>query len=235
MSQYFSWMEIMKKKVVAIIGGSRGIGLKLVEELKSDFLVSTCSRSALEFKTDTFLICYCNVKNWNSVKGFITKTVEKFGKIDILIYNVGLMIFSDLLNTKEHDFDSMYIASAKGFMFACQEVLPIMKKQKSGHIIYISSTRGITTAAGKAGYSAMKQAGKSLVDSVILENKKYGIRASSICPGTVDTESARERYSMDELSKLNPIEEADVVKAVLFLLSLSKNAQVDSIVIGGQL
>lgn len=226
----------MRKKVVAIVGGSRGIGWKLVRVLRENFSISVCSRTITEGEGSTFFARRCNVKNWNDINRFVSDTMSKFGQIDILIYNVGLMIFDDLLDAKEHDFDEMYQTSVKGFMFACQEILPIMKKQKSGHIIYISSTRGITTAPGKAGYSAMKQAAKSLVHSVVLENKKYGIRASSICPGVIDTESTRKRYYNEKkFLKLNPIEETDVVKAVLFLLSLSKNAQVDSIVIGGKL
>lgn len=222
------------KKVILIAGGSRGIGKYLVEALGDNFLISACSRS-IEYKEGgDFLFWKCDLRNREEIKGFINATLNKFGKIDAVIYNAGLMLYDDLLEVKEKDIDAMYEVMVKGYLFLCQEIIPIMRKQEHGYIINISSTRGITTTSNKAAYSAMKQAAKSLTDSITIENKLYGIKATSICPGVVNTESSREMYG-GAVSGLNPIKEDDIVKTVLLLLSLSKNAHIDIIVIGGKL
>jgi NADP-dependent 3-hydroxy acid dehydrogenase YdfG len=222
------------KKVILIAGGSRGIGRYLTETLGNNFLISVCSRN-IEYKEgNDFLFWKCDLRNREETKSFINATLNKFGKIDVVIYNAGLMLYDDLLEVKEKDIDAMYEVIVKGYLFLCQEIIPIMRKQEHGYIINISSTRGITTALNKAAYSAMKRAAKSLTDSITIENKLYGIKAASICPGVVNTESSREMYG-GAVSGLNPIKEDDIVKTVLLLLSLSKNAHIDTIVIGGKL
>lgn len=225
------------KQVILIAGGSRGIGGFLVKSLRDKALLSVCSRNIVEKETNDFLSVKCDVSVQQGVPWFVNETVKKYGRIDVAIFNAGIMIYDRFMNMKEDDLDLMYSVMVKGFLYVCQSVIPVMRKEKSGYIINISSTRGITSAPEKAGYSAMKRAVVSLADSVRLENKEYGIKVTSIHPGLVNTGSTKEKYK--DTPNWNPyriaIEENDIVKAVLFLLSLSKNAYVDSIVIGGKL
>lgn len=224
----------MAKKVILIAGGSRGIGKFLVDSLKNNFIVSTCGRRIENKETNNFLSCKCDLSKKKEVENFIDITIRKFGRIHIMIYNAGLMVFDDFLDIKEKDINMMYDVIVKGYLFLCQKVIPIMRKQKYSQIINISSTRGITAMPNKGAYSAMKRAAVSLTDSIRMENKSYGIRVTSAHFGLVNTESSREIHGKD-LYKFKYIKQDDVFKTVKFLISLSQNAHVDSVVVGGRL
>lgn len=224
----------MEKKVIVIIGGSRGIGKFLVNSLAPDNRVCTCSLGTMERKTGNFLSMKCDAGKHKDVYDFIKATLREFHTIDIMIYNAGVMLFDDLLNVKEIDIDLMYETMVKGYLFMCQEIIPIMRGQGYGHIINISSTRGFTVAPGKSAYSAMKRAATSLTDSIRIENEQYGIIVSSLHFGLVNTASSRERYK-EALDNLHPIEQSDVLKSVEYVISLTPNAHVNSIVVGGKL
>lgn len=222
------------KKVILIAGGSRGIGQFLTKSLRDEFLISVCSRTLEWVEYDNFLSYKCDLRNREDTRAFVHFTLNKFGRIDVMIYNAGLMLYDDLLEVKEKDVDAMYEVMVKGYLFLCQEIIPIMRKQGYGHIINISSTRGITVAPNKSAYSAMKRAATSLTDSIRIENKQYGIKATSVHFGVVDTDSSREKYG-EEIHNLTPVKESSVLEVIRFLLSLAGDAQVDSIVVGGKL
>ena len=153
------------KKVIMIAGGSRGIGNHLVKSLENN-LISACSRSISNMEGDDFLYQKCDLRRRDEIKFFVDATLNKFGRLDTVIYSAGLMLYDNLLRIKEEDVDAMYEVTVKGFLFLCQYVIPIMREQGRGYIINISSTRGITTAPNKGAYSAMKRAAVSLTDSI---------------------------------------------------------------------
>jgi len=222
------------KKVILITGGSRGIGKYLVDSLSSNYQISTCSRSILELETDNLLSVKCDLRKHNDVVCFTGATIRKFGRIDVMIYNAGLILYDDMLDIKEDVIDELYGVTVKGYLFACQEVIPVMRKQGSGHIISISSIRGLSAVPGKSAYSAMKRAAISMTDSVRVENRQYGIKATSLHPAAVDTDSSRERYK-GKLGSINFVQEQDILKTIKFLLSLSEHTVVDSIFVDGEL
>jgi short-subunit dehydrogenase len=152
----------------------------------------------------------------------------------VVIYNAGLMLYDDLLYVEEDDIDAMYEVMVKGYLFLCQEIIPIMRKQGYGYIINISSTRGIAAAPNKSAYSAMKRAAVSLTDSIRIENKQYGIKATSVHFGIVDTDSSRKKYGKN-IRCLNPVKESSVSEMIRALLLFSNETQVDSIIVGGKL
>lgn len=211
----------MNKKVAIITGANRGIGQMIANSLAIDYNTVICDVSAkFEDKYGNVLYIPCDVSDKNSVKDVVNKTIEKFGRIDVLVNNAGLMLFDLFDDIKDEDIDRMYDVNVKGALFFSQEVLPVMRKQNSGYIITISSTRGITGAPHKGAYSATKFAVRGLMESIQTENKKYGIKTTSICPGAVGD---------DKVTK------EDVAKTVKYLLSLGPKAYVKQIIIGGQL
>jgi len=222
------------KKVILIAGGSRGIGKHLAETLGDNFLISACSRN-IEYKEGSdFLFWRCDLRNRKETKGFIDATLNKFGHIDVVIYNAGLMLYDNLLRIKEEDLDAMYEITVKGFLFLCQYIIPVMREQGHGYIINISSTRGVTAAPNKGAYSAMKRAAVSLTDSIRIENEQHGIKTTSVHFGIVDTDSSRKKYG-EKIYNFNPIGLDSVTDVIRFLLSLARGTQIDSIVVGGKL
>ncbi len=226
----------MNKKVALIVGATRGIGAYIANGL-NEFNISACGRSfnknsQKEVKRFGDLIeINCDVKDTDDVQHTVQRTIDHFGKIDLLIYNSGVMEFDCISNTDMSSLDTMYSVMVKGYLEFVKSVIPIMIKQNGGHIINISSTRAISPAPGKAGYSAMKRAAMSITESIIAEHSKDGIVATSINCGLVYTESSKRM--IPELQHKKYITEDDILKTIRYVLSLSKYATTPSIRVGG--
>jgi NADP-dependent 3-hydroxy acid dehydrogenase YdfG len=209
------------RPVVLITGTEKGLGRALADALNNDYRLILCDKDhKYSVVSQSKIIKPCDVSKISDVKEVVKLGLKKFGRIDVLINNAGLMLFDTFENIKETDIDAMYNVNIKGTLLFSQAVLPIMRKQRSGYIINISSTRGITGAPTKGAYSMTKFGVRALSETIFAENKKYGIKATTICPG--------------KLGK-NLVTYEDVVKTVKYLLSLGKQAHIRELIIGGQL
>jgi len=144
-------------------------------------------------------------------------------------------LYNELTKATIEEFEKSFDVNVKGVFLMCREILPYMRKQGSGYIINISSVRGITSAPNKGIYSATKFAVRALTETILLENQKYNIKATSICPGIVWTDSTIDKLRKEGLTRDDVIWEDDIVKTVRYLLSLSPKAYIREIVIGGRL
>lgn len=225
------------KKTILITGASRGIGKAIADNLIKDYNVVATSRTIPYKESESFLSLPYDIglSNGSSIKKLLCLVMDKFGRIDVLINNAGIMYYSSIENISHWEFDETFNVNVRGNLWMTQEVLGIMKAQKNGYIINIGSTRAITGAPLKGLYSMSKFALRALTQTIQLEYKEYGIKSTIICLGVVDTESSRKKYTKKELQEMNAIEEMDIVKTIKYLLSLSKNAYVPEIIIGGKL
>ena len=127
-----------------------------------------------------------NSKDWEIV---VTKTVEHFGKIDILLNNAGIAVWGTNDDTSEEIWDRVMDINAKGVFLGTKYVIPEMKKNGSGSIINVSSISGIIgQPAIQPVYNASKGAVRIFTKSTAVQYGKFGIRANSIHPGGVDTD-----------------------------------------------
>ena len=126
------------------------------------------------------------------IKLMVEHAQQNFGKIDILHNNVGVSIAggdAEITQIQNDNFDRIMAINLKSMIFACKYVIPIMRKQKSGNIINISSTAvheeypWVTYKLSKAGVNA-------LTEQIAIQNAKYGIRANCIEPGLMNTPMA---------------------------------------------
>jgi NADP-dependent 3-hydroxy acid dehydrogenase YdfG len=204
-----------------ITGAEKGLGKALADSLSGEYRLILCDKAyKYSLVSQSQIIKSCNVSNVSDIKEVVKLGLAKFGRIDVLINNAGLMLFDKFENIKETDMDAMYNVNIKGTLLFSQAVLPIMRKQRSGYIINISSTRGITGAPTKGAYSMTKFGVRALSETIFAENKKYGIKAITICPG--------------KLGK-NLVTYNDIAKTIKYLLSLGKQAHIRELIIGGQL
>lgn len=191
-------MQNIKGKVVVITGASSGLGeatarllsaegasvvlgARRVDRLKS--LASELAGSggkALAVPTD---VTHCD-----QVKKLVDTAVQKFGRIDVMINNAGLMPQAPLERLKIDEWDRMIDVNIKGVLYGIAAVLPYMKQQKAGHIINVSSVAGHKIRAGATVYAATKFAVRALSEGLRLEVKPYNIRTTVISPGAVATE-----------------------------------------------
>ena len=117
---------------------------------------------------------------------------QRFGRIDILHNNVGVSISggdAELLSITEEAFDRCVAINLKSCILACKHVIPIMRAQKSGAIVNISSNAVISTYPYVA-YKATKAAMVSFTEQLAYQNAEYGIRANAILPGLMNTPMA---------------------------------------------
>jgi NADP-dependent 3-hydroxy acid dehydrogenase YdfG len=122
------------------------------------------------------------------VQRLVDAAVEKYGRIDVMINNAGLMPSSPLERLKIADWDRMIDVNIKGVLYGIAAALPHMQARKSGHIVNVSSVAGHRVRAGTAVYSATKHAVRVLTEGLRQEVKAYNIRTTIVSPGAVATE-----------------------------------------------
>ncbi len=191
-------MDNIKGKVIVITGASSGlgeasarylseqgasvvIGARRTEKIKSIAEeITNSGGKAIAVTTD--------VTKYDQVKKLVDTAIEKFNRIDVIINNAGLMQQSPLESLKIDEWNNMIDINIKGVLFGIAAALPYMKKQKSGHIINVSSVAGHTVRAGGAIYSATKHAVRIISEGLRQEVKPYDLRTTIISPGAVETE-----------------------------------------------
>ena len=141
--------------------------------------------------------------------------VQTFGTLDILINNVGVGNYKNLVDTSAEEYDEMMDSNMRSTFLFTRYAVPVMIKQGSGTILMISSMAGIYGFGGEAVYCATKFAQVGFVQALDKELRPHGIKVGAICPGGVKTEFAlgkgRTEESVAESEMLDPEDVAGVV------------------------
>jgi NADP-dependent 3-hydroxy acid dehydrogenase YdfG len=185
-------------KVVVITGASSGLGEATAKRLSEEgaVLVLAARRAErIEKLTNTIeenggkaVAISTDVTNAQQVQSLVDSAVQKFGKVDVILNNAGLMPLSSLESLKVHEWEQMIDVNIKGVLYGIAAALPYMKKQKSGHFINVSSVAGHKIFGGSAVYSATKRAVRVISEGLRQEVTPYNIRTTIISPGAVKTE-----------------------------------------------
>jgi NADP-dependent 3-hydroxy acid dehydrogenase YdfG len=143
-----------------------------------------------------------DVTRYDQVKALVDAAVQTYGRIDVMVNNAGLMPNSPLERLKIDDWNQMIDVNIKGVLYGIAAALPHMQRQKSGHIINVSSVAGHKVRPGNAVYAATKHAVRAISEGLRMEVKPYNIRTTVISPGAMATEL------------VNSVTEPDVAAAV---------------------
>lgn len=239
-------MKNVENKVIIITGASSGIGeatakvlaangakvvLSARRENRLSKLAAEIGNNAVYLKSDV-----SDPKDMLSLAAFAK---EKFGKIDAVFANAGIMPAGNMSELKVGDWDAMVNVNIKGVLYSMAAVLPEFLVQKSGHIIVTSSVAGTKSVPGNAVYCGTKHFVRAMLDSFRSESVTEGtnIRTTIIYPGAIKTEllntiTPSETKSMVEEFYKNAGLTADVVaNAVLYAVSQPDDADVSDIVI----
>ena len=221
----------MDKQVALVTGASRGIGKAIAYLFAQEGMnVVICSRNenqirktAMEIQKDTGNIVVpvkTDVRNHVDVDKLVQSALNEFGRIDILVNNAGVAIIKSLVETTDHEYDTIMDTNLSGVFFCCKSVLPHMIKQKSGYIINISSGAGKTGFANLSVYCASKFGVIGMTESLAEEVSDYGIKVFSMCPGAVATQMQKEFMSNEEFEKRKNqmIQPEEVAQKVLQLI-----------------
>jgi len=183
------------------IGNGRATAILFAREGARVVLVDHNYESALETQAlieaegGTCFSYRADVTRQEDCEAFVRAAVEAYGRVDVLHNNVGIGGGDDeILSLKEESWDRIMSVNLKGMFLSSRSVLPVMREQRSGSIINISSIAAICST-GIVAYKTSKAGVNALTHQIALENAKYNIRANAIMPGLMNTPMAIEGIS----------------------------------------
>jgi NAD(P)-dependent dehydrogenase (short-subunit alcohol dehydrogenase family) len=189
-----------RDRAVAITGGSRGLGLLMARELAAEGArIAILARDPAELDLarrelaatggHRVLALPCDVRNEDEVRWAIDATAERFGRLDVLINNAGVIQVGPLEHMTVEDFEEAMRVHFWGPLHATLAALPHLRKQETGRIVNISSIGGRVAIPHLAPYSASKFALVGLSDGLRTELAREGIYVTTVCPGLMRTGS----------------------------------------------
>lgn len=184
-------------KVWYITGASKGMGFSLTKKLLSlGHSVAATSRSVNVFKqfseySDRFLELNVDLKSEQSIELSFKKTIEKFGKVDIIVNNAGYGLGGALEELTSDEINENFEVNFFAAVRVVQKVLPYLRVQRSGHIINISSIAGFAPGMGWSMYCAAKFALSGLSEALANDLKPLGIHVTNVLPGWFRTNFAK--------------------------------------------
>ena len=187
----------LKDKVAIVTGAAQGIGKVIALGLAkngADIVVSDINEDSLSSAVKEIealgrkaIAVKMDVSSLKDSEDMVKKTIDAFGKVDILINNAGITRDTVLLRMKEEQWDQVIQVNLKGTFNCTKAVIRSMFKQKSGKIINISSVTGAMGNAGQANYSASKAAVMGFTKSIAREYAHCGITVNAVAPGFIKT------------------------------------------------
>jgi NAD(P)-dependent dehydrogenase (short-subunit alcohol dehydrogenase family) len=228
-------------KVAIITGSGSGIGrasaLLFAREGAQVVVVDIHENDAAQTAEDagqgagSAMALQADVSSQSSCVSIVAKTIEAYGRVDILFNNAGVSSFKPVVETDEAEIDYVLGTNVKSVFFLSQATIPYMKQQGNGSIINNASITGIVGAPGMAAYATSKGAIITLTRTMALELAEDGIRVNCICPASVDTPMLRNslgrapdpEYARSQNIKRHPLGRLgtpeDVAYFALFLAS----------------
>lgn len=200
-------------KIAIVTGGAGGIGEALamgLGMLGATVVVSSRNQEAIgkvaqeitAASGNTAIAIASDVTDENSVKQLIDTVVDTYGKLDILVNAMGMNIKRDAMEYPMQDWDKLFEVNVKGTMIACKYAAQVMKEQKGGAIVNLSSVRGIRGyTGGNTGYCATKGAVELITKALALEWAPHNIRVNALGPALVITPGTKHIAEDPELAK----------------------------------
>ena len=241
-------------KVAIVTGASSGIGyatslalskagarvavgarrIDRLEELEKQI----SKNSSNERGEDIFIQKKLDVTSKSNCDSFVEAVVRKWGKVDILINNAGLMPLSFFKNSKVEEWEKMIDVNIKGVLYCTSAAIPYMLSKKSGHIVNISSVAGRIVFAGGSVYCATKHAITAFSEGLRKElSPQYNIRVTCIEPGAVSTElletiTDESMTKFIEASKnMETLQSEDIANAILYAIQAPNHVNVNEVLI----
>ena len=182
----------MSAKVWLVTGCSTGFGRHLSELVlaKGDKLVATArDPGKLDFLSgDDVLKCKLDVTDQSQIDAAVAAAVERFGRIDVLANNAGYGVMGGIEEVVMDDLRRQMEVNFFGAVMVLRGVLPVMRKQRSGHVLNVSSVAGLTSGATFGFYAATKFALEAVSEAVAAETAPLGIQVTLIEPGPFRTD-----------------------------------------------
>lgn len=221
-------MENLNNKTALITGGSKGIGLGIAEAFVHEGMnVLITGRTASDVEMAVLQLnaigkgkaigAAVDVRNLEAQAQAIAMVNEQFGELDVLIANAGVGHFAPIEDLTSEQWHDVMDINLTGVFYSVKAALPSLKKSK-GYIITIASLAGTNFFAGGAAYNASKFGLVGFTQAIMLDLRKYGIKVSTIMPGSVATYFNGHTPSDADAWKIQP---EDIGQMTLDLLKMN--------------
>ncbi len=223
----------MNTKTAIVTGGAQGIGKAIVQRLIKDGYFSviadisekewTGSVDYLGKEKSRFI--KCDISNEDDVKELFSKVLSERKGVDAVINNAGIIRDNIIWKMSKEDFDTVVDVNLKGTWLMCREAAKVMREQKHGRIVNISSRAWLGNNRGQSNYTASKAGIVGLTRVLALELGKYNVNVNAVAPGLIDTPLTQDlpEKIIGQLIEAQPTRRMgkpeDIANAVAFLLS----------------
>jgi 3-oxoacyl-[acyl-carrier protein] reductase len=210
---------------VIVTGASMGIGRGIATFLAMDgFEVGLLARSkelledlrqSIDEQGGTCFSARCDLRDPDETELAIAALVDGLGGVDALINNAGVVTRKSVFDIGVDEWRDMVDTNVNGMFYATRTVLPYLREQGHGHIINVSSISGRLPLPGGSGYAATKYAVTGFSQSLFQEVRDFGIKVTTVYPGSIDSESHRHGSDKDDSWKVAPEEVGQACRDVL--------------------
>lgn len=230
----------MTSPVTIVTGASRGLGAAIArafaEEGHQLVLLSRNKEAMNKLAAEISgafgrkpLVLACDISSGPAVTDAVNAAVEQFGRLDVLVNNAGIAVFSSILETTEKDWDAMLGTNLKGTFLVTKAVLPIMVENEQGHIFNILSTAGYETFKFCGAYGASKAGVREFTNVLREEMRPHGIRVTGVIPGPTDTPIWDDNGGDWDRNKMMVPE--DIASAIISAYKLPKKTVIEELVL----
>lgn len=213
-------MKDLKGKIAVVTGASSGIGRELALGLAregcrlaladTDFDGLRETERMAKLAGGQAIIRRVDVSSKKEIYSFAEHVIKHYGEVDIVINNAGVVFTSTIEDLSYRDFERVMNINFWGAVYGTKAFMGYLKKQKSSHIVNISSVYGLWGLATQASYSSSKFALRGFTETLMQELRGSGVHASCVYPGGVKTNIVMHSYS--ELHDVNPDKKEKFIK-----------------------
>ncbi|TDS12826.1 NADP-dependent 3-hydroxy acid dehydrogenase YdfG [Maribacter caenipelagi] len=219
-------MKDLKNKVAYITGGTKGIGFAVAQTLLNQGMrvaVSGRSQESVDkalkdFNNDAVLGIVSDVAKMADEKNAVSKIMEKWGQVDVVLANAGVGNFAPIDEMTDEDWHQMIDTNLNGAFHTLKASVEALKKSE-GYYITLASLAGTNFFAKGAGYNASKFGVVGFTQAAMLDLRQYGIKVSTIMPGSVSTHFNNNEPDEKDAWKIQP---EDIGELVLDLLQMNE-------------
>jgi 3-oxoacyl-[acyl-carrier protein] reductase len=214
-------MNSLQGKVALVTGASRGVGAAVARALAREGVsLGLASRSGDDLGIPDAVAGPADVRRPEDVERVVAETVERFGRLDVVVANAGVGAYGPLLELPPEHLEEIVDVNVKGTLYTVRAALPHLLAAGEGDVVTLASVAGLRGLPLESVYCASKFAQVGFTRALDHELRERGVRCTNVCPGGVATDFAMGRGRTPEMPELATMMSADdVAEVVLFVLT----------------